>query len=120
MLRSLAAEHFTDCRLLDTLVQAAAACCEDPRARRLIDARILPFMIAMIEDGLVGEALLDLDTENEIHMDRLEGVLARAQLPAVFVADFKLMLSVSAFIEDIPPGARASTSPKSTTELLLE
>jgi hypothetical protein len=60
-----------DCRLLDTLVQAAAACCEDPRARRLIDARILPFMIAMIEDGLVGEALLDLDTENEIHMDRI-------------------------------------------------
>jgi hypothetical protein len=105
-----------DCRLLDILVQAAAASCEDPRARRLIDARILPFMIAMIEDGLVGEALLDLDTENEIHMDRLEGVLARAKLPAVFFAEFKLMLSLS---RDFG-GARASTSPTSTTELLLE
>jgi len=120
MLRSLAAEHSTDCRLLSILVQAAAASCEDPQARRLIDAQILPFMTGMIEDGLVGVALLDLDTENEDDMERLEGVLARAQLPAVFVADFKLMLSFSAFIEDIPPGARASTSPTSTTELLLE
>jgi hypothetical protein len=25
----------------------------------------------MMEDGLVGETLLDLDVENEIHMDRL-------------------------------------------------
>ena len=65
-------------------------------------------MIAMIEDGLVGEALLDLDTENEIHMDRLEGVLARAKLPAVFVADFKLMLSFSAFIEDVGGAGGAS------------
>ena len=94
--------------------------CEDPRARRLIDARILPFMIAMIEDGLVGEALLDLDTENEIHMDRLEGVLARAKLPAVFVADFKLMLSFSAFIEDVGGAGGASTSPTSTLELELK
>jgi len=109
-----------DCRLLDILVQAAAAACEDPQARRLIDARIMPFMIAMIEDGLVGQALLNLDTENEDDMERLEAVLARARLPAVFVADFKVMLSFSAFIEDIPTGARASTSPKSTTELLLE
>ena len=73
-------------------------------------------MIAMIEDGLVGQELLDLDVENEIHMERLEGVLARAGLPAVFVADFKLMLSPA---RDFG-GARASTSPTSTTELLLE
>jgi hypothetical protein len=77
-------------------------------------------MIAMIEDGLVGEALLDLDTENEIHMDRLEGVLARAKLPAVFVADFKLMLSFSAFIEDVGGAGGASTSPTSTIELQID
>ena len=109
-----------DCRLLDILVQAAADACEDPQARRIIDARITPFMTAMIEDGLVGQALLDLDVENEIDMERLEGLLAHARLPAVFFADFKLVLSFSAFIEDIPTGAKASTSPKSTTELLLE
>ena len=106
--------YSADCRLLDTLVQAAAACCEDPRARRLIDARIMPFMIAMIEDGLVGQALLDLDVENYIHMERLEGLLARARLPAVFVADFKVMLSFSAWIEDVGGAGVASTSPTST------
>ena len=45
----------------DAPAEAATDACEDPQARRLIDARILPFMTGMIEDGLVGEALLDLD-----------------------------------------------------------
>jgi len=53
-------------------------------------------------------------------MDRLEGVLARAKLPAVFVADFKLMLSFSAFIEEVGGAGGASTSPTSTLELELK
>ena len=108
--------HSTDCRLLTVFMQAAAESCEDPQARRLIDSRILSFMTGMIEDGLVGEALLDLDVENEIHMDRLEGLLARARLPDVFFADFKWALSLSPIILDVLGGAGASTSPTSTLE----
>jgi hypothetical protein len=53
-------------------------------------------------------------------MDRLEGVLARAQLPAVFFADFKVMLSFSEFIEDVGGAGGASTSPTSTIELQID
>ena len=36
----------------------------------------------MMEDGLVGETLLDLDVENEIHMDRLRVALSAERAAA--------------------------------------
>ena len=122
--------HSTDVSVLSSLVQTAAASCEDHSQRSRIEERIPAFMVAMMEEGLVGDALVALDVENEDDMERLEVVLARANLPAVFFADFKLILSIVSMYsaiyswpstrEDILGGAGGSTSPTSTLEQRLD
>ena len=107
--------QLTNNTVLNVLCNQAANSCEDPHVKEQIIERIPLFVRTMKEEGLFGRALLALSVDSIEDMGRLEVLLARARLPHVFVADFKLVLSQ---IQDLG-GARASTSPTSTTELLF-